>query len=195
MPRYGLRSFIAGRSLHSTRDADGYSAHTCWVGTDIDGSRCCATSTAATAKPVSNPRVHPITGAAWQWRISARSNCSTVLGKPQPTTPGPKPASKTLNSMWMTALSQFRQTPHPSQKVQNSRLASSRIRRSPILIADHPQRVRISWRMATSTSGMPLNCFVNRISKHRGGGQPFQYSGHCGNAARGPELSAGYIWL
>jgi len=39
----------ADRSPHSTGDEDGCSVRTCWAGTNVGGSRCCATNTAATA--------------------------------------------------------------------------------------------------------------------------------------------------
>jgi len=116
MPRYEPRSFTGDRSQHSTADADGCFVRTCWAGTDEDDSGCCATSTAATAKPVSNPMLHPRTGAAWQSRISAKWNCSTVRGIQPIITLGPKHPSKMWNWTWMTPPS------HPSQKVQNSRL-------------------------------------------------------------------------
>jgi hypothetical protein len=126
MPKYGPRSFIGDRSLHSTGDADGCSVRTSWAGTDIDGFKCCATSTEATAKVVSSPPVHRITGAAWQWRISAKWNCSISLGKQQQIIRGPKHASKKSNSMWMPTLNQFRLLNHPTQKMQDSRLESWR---------------------------------------------------------------------
>ena len=122
MLRYGPRSFTGDRSPHSTGDADGCSVRTYWAGTDIDGSRCCATSTEATAKAVSSPREHRITGAAWQSRISAKWSCSSALGKQQKITRAPKHASKKSNSMWMPTLNQFRLLNHPTQKVQNSSL-------------------------------------------------------------------------
>src|SRR5439155_10696078 len=87
-----------------------------------DGSRCCATSMEETAKAVLNPRVHRISGAAWQAKISDRWRSSTALGKRQKITRGPKPVSKKSNSMWMTSLSQFPLLIHPTRKVQNSSL-------------------------------------------------------------------------
>jgi hypothetical protein len=56
----------AASQLLGSEIADGCSVRTYWAGTDIDGSKGCATSTEATAKVVSSPRVHRITGAAWQ---------------------------------------------------------------------------------------------------------------------------------
>src|SRR5207248_2552224 len=47
--------------------------------------------------------------------------------KRQKITRGPKPVSKKSNSMWMTSLSQFPLLIHPTRKVQNSRLAASRV--------------------------------------------------------------------
>ena len=120
MPRYGQRSFTGNRSLHSTGDADGCSAHTCWAGIDSDACRCCAISTEATAKAVSNWWVHRTTGAVWRQRISVNWNYSTALGRQQKTTPGLKHASKKSNSMSTTTPKRPR---YPTQKVQNSSLA------------------------------------------------------------------------
>jgi hypothetical protein len=122
MPRYGPRSFTGARSRHSTAAADGCSVHTCWAGTDIDGSRCCATSMVAIAKAVSSPLSLRRTGAAWQYKISLRWSCSTTPGKPQKIARAPKPASKKSNSMWTPALNSFRLLHHPTQKMQNSSL-------------------------------------------------------------------------
>src|SRR6266849_1829194 len=122
MLRSAPRSFTGDRSPHCTGAADGCSVRTYWAGTNLDGSRCCATSTAATAKAASSPPVLRITGVASQLRTSVRWSCSMALGKQQRTIRGPKPASKKSNSMWMTSLSQFPLLDHPNQKVQNSRL-------------------------------------------------------------------------
>ena len=64
MPIYGRRSFTGDRSPHSIGDVDGCSARTYRAGIDNAGSRSCATSTEVTARPVSIPRMHGITGAA-----------------------------------------------------------------------------------------------------------------------------------
>jgi hypothetical protein len=64
MPRYGQRLFTGDRSLHSTEDAGGCSVPTCWAGTEIAGSRCCAISMVAIAKAVSSPQALQITGVA-----------------------------------------------------------------------------------------------------------------------------------
>ena len=124
MPGYGWRSLTGDRSPHSTGDTGGCSVRTCSAGTNIDGTRCSAISTEATAKVVSRPPAHRITGVVWLWRTSERWNCLTAPGKQLKTTRAPKHASKKSNSMWMTTLNQILLN-HPTRKVQNSRLAET----------------------------------------------------------------------
>ena len=67
MPRYGPRLFIGPhlvdkhtRSRHSTAGTDGCSVDTCREGTDIDRSRCCATSMDGDSDSSLKPGVHRI---------------------------------------------------------------------------------------------------------------------------------------
>lgn len=65
-----------------------------WVGITKGGFVCCAISTLARVAVDWKRSARQPTGAVWRWRNSAEWSCSKVHGKPPPTIPARRPASR-----------------------------------------------------------------------------------------------------